>query len=109
MQLQASAVDSHLFSPQVAVNSSDDYTITSRLDVQSLTSGEVAFYIDEYDADGAWTSGQWKLGTRTAGSLDVTLTYSPTSSDVATASLQVIVSGNSGLRAHFDDARWWKR
>jgi peptidoglycan/xylan/chitin deacetylase (PgdA/CDA1 family) len=109
VRLLASAGDSHLFSPQVAVDPSDDYTITSRLDVESLPSGEVAFYIDEYDADGTWISGQWKLGTRTPGVLDVNLTYSPTSAAVATASLQVIVGGNSGLRAFVDDVRWWEK
>ncbi len=40
------------------------------------------------------------------GVSDVDLTYSPSTTDVARASLQVYVTGNSGLLAYVDDVRW---
>jgi hypothetical protein len=36
------------------------------------------------------------------------MTYSPTTTSVASASLQVIVVGNSGISAFVDDVRWTK-
>jgi hypothetical protein len=106
VKLQAAATTGHLFSPQVAVSSADSYTIEAYLN--SLSTGEVAFYIDEYDASGAWISGQYKYGNRSAGVVDVGLTYQPSTTAVASASLQVIVVGNSGASAWFDDVRWWQ-
>ena len=107
VSLQSSASNTHLFSPQVAVTPGS-YSITAFLDVKSRASGEVAFYVDEYDANGDWVSGQYKLGTQALGVVDVTMTYSPSTTGVARASLQVIVVGDSGLVAYVDDVRWWR-
>jgi peptidoglycan/xylan/chitin deacetylase (PgdA/CDA1 family) len=107
VKLQATVGNTHLFSPSVPVSFPDDYTITSYLDVQSLTGNEMAFYIDEYDTAGNWISGQYKLGYQAIGVVDVSLTYSPSTASVASASLQVIVVGDSGLAAYIDDVHWW--
>jgi peptidoglycan/xylan/chitin deacetylase (PgdA/CDA1 family) len=106
VKLQATTANTHLFSPPVAVSSANSYTIDTYLN--SLTTGEVAFYIDEYDASGAWISGQYKYGNREAGVIDVGLTYQPSTTAVASASLQVIVVGNSGASDYLDDVRWWQ-
>ena len=74
---------------------------------KTIASGEVGFYIDEYDNAGNWISGQYKTGVRSVGAGNVAMSYSPTSSTVAKASLQVIVMGNSGTAAYFDDASWY--
>jgi peptidoglycan/xylan/chitin deacetylase (PgdA/CDA1 family) len=111
VKLTATAANTHLFSPRVAVTATTtptSYTIASYVDVKTLTSGEVGFYIDEYDAAGTWISGQYKVGARAVGVLNASMTYSPTSTSVASASLQVIVVGNSGISAFVDDVRWTK-
>lgn len=96
----------HLFSPKVAADSTKSYTISSYLNLKTITSGEVGFYIDEYDAAGNWISGQYKIGIRSVRNGDVVISYTPSSASVKSASLQVIVVGNSGISAFFDDVRW---
>lgn len=107
VRLQGTAASGHLFSPQVDVTPGN-YTISAHLDIRDRTTGEVGWYIDEYDADGNWISGQWKLANSEAGTTDVDLTYSPSSADVATARLQVYVTGDPELLAYVDDVRWWR-
>ncbi|MEK0155409.1 polysaccharide deacetylase family protein [Arthrobacter oryzae] len=107
VKLTATTANKHLFSPQVAVTPGT-YKIAGYLNVAARTSGEVGFYIDEYNAAGQWISGQYKLGVAAAGVTNVDLTYSPSTTSVAKASLQVIVQGNSGLQGYFDDVRWTK-
>lgn len=107
VKLTATTANKHLFSPQVAV-APGTYKIAGYLNVAARTSGEVGFYIDEYNAAGQWISGQYKLGVAVAGVTNVDLTYSPSTTAVAKASLQVIVQGNSGMQAYVDDVRWWR-
>jgi peptidoglycan/xylan/chitin deacetylase (PgdA/CDA1 family) len=108
VRLTASAPNTHLFSPKVPVSLANTYSVTSYLNLLAITSGEVGFYIDEYDANGNWISGQYKTGVHTVSAGDVSLAYQPTSAGVASASLQVIVVGNSGISAYVDDVRWWQ-
>jgi peptidoglycan/xylan/chitin deacetylase (PgdA/CDA1 family) len=107
VSLTATTANKHLFSPQVAVTPGT-YKITGYLNVTARASGEVGFYIDEFNAAGQWISGQYKLGVAAIGVTSPDLTYSPTSTAVTKASLQVIIPGNSGLKAYFDDVRWWR-
>jgi len=107
VKMASTTANKHLFSPQVAV-AAGSYKIASYLNITARTSGEMGFYIDEYNSAGQWISGQWKLGVSAGGVTNVDLTYSPSSTAVAKASLQVIVQGNSGLQAYFDDVRWTK-
>ncbi|HSW81618.1 MAG TPA: hypothetical protein VLG40_04430, partial [Candidatus Saccharimonas sp.] len=106
--MTATTQDRHLFGPQIAVSQTNSYTITSYLNLTKITSGQVGFYIDEYDANGNWVSGQWKTGISAVSAGDVSLQYKPTSANVAKASLQVIVAGNSDISAYFDDVRWYQ-
>ncbi len=106
IELLASTQNRHLFSPQVAVTNANAYNITTYVNVDQITSGEVGFYIDEYDAAGNWISGQYKTGVSAVSAGDVTFSYTPSSAAVAKASLQVIVVGNSGIHAYVDDIRW---
>jgi peptidoglycan/xylan/chitin deacetylase (PgdA/CDA1 family) len=108
VRLGASTQNRHLFSPRVSVSASQSYSLTSFLNLQQITSGEIGFYIDEYDTAGNWISGQWKTGVAGIGAGDVSFTYTPSSASVATASLQVIVVGNSGIVAYFDHVRWFQ-
>lgn len=100
--------NTHLFSPKVTVDPLKNYNLLSYLNLQQVASGgEVGFYIDEYDASGNWVSGQYKTGVRGVSTGDVSLQYKPTSATVKTASLQIIVTANSNIKAYYDDVRWY--
>src|SRR3990167_7211614 len=108
VKLVATTANSHLFSPLVSVDSTKSYSLASYLNIVARSGGEVGFYIDEYDAAGNWISGQWKTGVTLLGSRDVGFTYTPSSASVKGASLQVIVTGGSGITAYFDHVRWYQ-
>jgi peptidoglycan/xylan/chitin deacetylase (PgdA/CDA1 family) len=106
VKLVAGVANAHLFSPVVDVTPATGYTLQAFLNVAQYTSGEVAFYIDEYDASGNWVSGQYLYGRRSAGTENVSFTYTPSSAAVAKAGLQVIVTGGSGIEAYLDTVKW---
>lgn len=106
VKLVAGTQTKHLFSPQVSVNTNTTYILKSFLNVRQLTSGEVAFYIDEYDSNGNWISGQYKAAERSAYIESLNFNYKPSSALVSKARLQIIVTGNSGITAYFDNAQW---
>ncbi|MET1033543.1 MAG: polysaccharide deacetylase family protein [Candidatus Saccharimonadales bacterium] len=108
IKMTSSTTNTHLFSPKIAVSSTKNYSLTSYLNLQSITAGELGYYIDEYDAAGNWISGQWKKAETTVGARDVALSYTPSSANVATASLQVYTTGNSGVIAFVDNVRWYQ-
>src|SRR6185312_8364696 len=68
-------------------------------------SGEVGFYIDEYDANGNWISGQWKAAENSSFVEDMNFTYKPTSAAVSKASLQIYTKANPGITAYVDNAQ----
>jgi len=107
VSLKSTTKNVHLFSPKVAVVNTKTYSLTSYLNLQQITSGEVGFYIDEYDATGNWISGHYVTGIRGVSTGDVSFQYTPSSTNVKSASLQIIVVGNSGISAYFDDVRWY--
>ena len=51
---------------------------------------------------------RYKVGVHTVGAGDVNFTYQPSSVNVAKASLQFIVVGNSGATGYLDDIRWYQ-
>jgi peptidoglycan/xylan/chitin deacetylase (PgdA/CDA1 family) len=102
------SANTHLFSPHVVVSSTHSYSMTSYLNLTALNSGEIGYYIDEYNSSGTWISGKYITGVHTIGAGDVGFTYTPSSASVASASLQIIVVGNSGAHAYFDDVRWYQ-
>lgn len=108
VKLTAGSSNAHLFSPQMSLTAGKTYTVASHLNIQSLTANEVGFYMDEYDANGNWISGQYITGDHTVGANDITFNYTPSSLNVAKASLQVIVVGNSGITAYIDNVRWYQ-
>lgn len=102
------AGNTHLFSPLVAVSADHHYGLTSFLNVAAINSGEVGLYMDEYDADGNWISGQYITGVHSVTAGNAGFTYIPSSATVAKASLQVIVVHDSGINAYFDDVKWYQ-
>jgi hypothetical protein len=106
--LKSTTKNTHLFSPKVVVNPVKSYNLISYVNLQQVSGGgEVGFFIDEYDSAGNWISGQYKTGVRGVSASDVNFTYKPSSTNVASASLQVIVTANSSISAYYDDVRWY--
>lgn len=108
ISLTSTNTNRHLFSPKIPVTSAKTYSLSSYLNVLALANNEVGFYVDEYNSTGGWVSGQYKTGVRSLGASTVSFNYTPTSTNVATASLQVIVTANSGLQAYYDDVNWFQ-
>ena len=109
VKLVSTTKNTHLFSPQVAVASGKSYSLSSYLNLKQITGtgSEVAFYVDEYNASGTWISGQYKTADHTVGVGNIGFTYTPSSANVTKASLQVIVTSNSGITAYLDNVQWF--
>jgi peptidoglycan/xylan/chitin deacetylase (PgdA/CDA1 family) len=108
VSLKSTTKNAHLFSPHITVSSTHSYSLTSYVNLLQLTGGEIGFYVDEYDSNGNWISGKYITGIRGVSSGDVSFQYTPSTASVKTASLQVIVTGNSGINAYYDDVRWYQ-
>ncbi|MEZ6331166.1 MAG: hypothetical protein R3B12_04115 [Candidatus Saccharimonadales bacterium] len=50
----------------------------------------IGFYMDEYDASGNWISGKYLYTKQSSDDEQVTLSCTPTSANVVTASIQII-------------------
>lgn len=97
--------NSQLFSEKVSVSFGSSYTISAYLNMVSF-SQDIGFYVDEYDVNGNWISGQYLATKRDGQSGNTLFNYSPISVNVASASLQVIMVAGSGTRAYIDDIQW---
>lgn len=101
--------DAELFSPTVAIDATQNYVVKSFVNVTS-TSGEIDFFVDEYDASGTWLSGKYfagLAGTTTASTIavkNVNFVYTATSATVAKVRLQVIVHGTAA-KAYVDNVQ----
>jgi peptidoglycan/xylan/chitin deacetylase (PgdA/CDA1 family) len=106
------STDSHFFSPKVAVAHGKTYLLKNYLSM--LNGGSVYFAVDEYDADGNWiswvdpnTSRAFSAEENPINAGEVSFTYTPTSANVASASLQVIVRANTNVQAYLDGSQWY--
>lgn len=106
ISMVSNSTTGYLFGPAVSVAAATTYSITTFCSITAIVSGEVGFYIDEYDANGNWVSGQWKTARTTVGSSSVAVAYRPTSTNVATAKLQIYATG-AGIQGYIDDVRWY--
>ncbi|HVA11553.1 MAG TPA: hypothetical protein VNG32_05330, partial [Candidatus Dormibacteraeota bacterium] len=70
-----------------------------------VSGGEIGFYVDEYDANGNWISGQWLKQENSVFAEDMNFTYTPSSPSVSQAALQVIATGTPGTTAYLDNAQ----
>lgn len=99
----------HLFSPKVNMTPGTTYVLKNYLNL--LNGGSVNFLIDEYDSTGKWISDidpSANMAYDAAGVDvgDVDFSYTPSSSNVASASLQVIVKG-VGVDAYYSGVQWF--
>ncbi|MDP9997549.1 S-layer homology domain-containing protein [Pseudarthrobacter sulfonivorans] len=104
IKLVSGATPAHLFSPQVSVSPTTTYLFKAFLNVAAITTGEVWFYVDEYDSSGAWISGQFKKVEDSRWVEAMNFSYTPTSANVAKASLQIGVNG-TGITAYVDNVQ----
>jgi peptidoglycan/xylan/chitin deacetylase (PgdA/CDA1 family) len=114
--LNAGGTNAHLFSPKIDINSANSYLIKNFLKITAMAGGEVSFYVDEYGVateanPSGWISGQYHAGVvyPTADGIyvrNVNFLYVPTSAEVVKASLQIIVTGGSGVQAYLDNVQW---
>lgn len=105
--LTAGPGSSHLFSPTLGVNPNSTYMIKSFLNVTTIASGSINYYIDEYDDHGKWISGQQQKAETTAFAENMNFPYHPSSKRVAKARLQLYLSPGSGIRAYVDSFQWF--
>jgi peptidoglycan/xylan/chitin deacetylase (PgdA/CDA1 family) len=102
-----SSTATHLFSPIVSVTAGQTYICNMFINVTTVTSGEVAFYIDEYDATGTYLTTQYKKSIFPSNNPLVknwNFSYVPTTG-AAKARLQVYFAANSGVAAYIDNAQ----
>ena len=100
-------INSHIFSDKVEVSSGSVYSISIFVSAESLTSG-IGFYMDEYDASGNWISGKYLYTKQSSDDEQVILSYTPTSANVVTASIQIIAIAGASNIAYIDEVRLLK-
>ena len=82
----------HLFGDKVAITFGTSYGLKAYTDSRSLVSGEVGFYVDEYDLNGNWLSGKWVSGFTDKTIANRSYVYTPTSASVKTVGVQVYMT-----------------
>ncbi len=110
--LNGREIDIELFSPRVAVTSTDKYFIKAFLNVKQLTiatRSEIAFYVDEYDANGTFIGTQYKKSEPSMWIENLNFEYIPTNATVKAARLQIVVTANSGALAFVDNIGWYSQ
>lgn len=106
IKLLSGEANASLFAPQVDVDITLEYNVSAFLNIQTLVSNEVAFYIDEYDENGDWISGQYKTAKRDTGIEIISFAYIASTSTVKKAGLQIILVANSGITGYLDEVRF---
>lgn len=105
--LTADSKPLHLYSPVISVDPHRTYMVKSFLNVIAIARGEVGYYVDEFDRQGRWISGQWKKAESSAFAEEINFPYTPSSSAVNKARVQVYVTAGSGIRAYVDSFQWF--
>jgi hypothetical protein len=98
--------ETHLFAPTISVNPNSVYVIKGYANVRNSKGGELGIYVDEYSVDGGWTSGQYSQTISMWYNNELTFAYKPTSTKVANARLQLIISATSGMIIYLDNLQW---
>lgn len=107
--ISANGADAHIWAPKVAVDANLTYAIKGYFNIQTITAGEVAFYIDEYDANGTIISNQYSSAVRYDANVNAirvrnaNFAYKPTSASVVAARMYINVQGNSGITGYVDN------
>jgi peptidoglycan/xylan/chitin deacetylase (PgdA/CDA1 family) len=107
IRLQSRERETHLFSPHVAVTPGRTYGVKAFLATERIAPGkQIGFYVDEYNAQNQWISGRYLARSNEVYVEEVNFRYSPTSTRIKSARLQVIVEGNSNAVAYLAAPKW---
>ncbi|MBI2004815.1 polysaccharide deacetylase family protein [Patescibacteria group bacterium] len=109
VKVVGTAKGGHLFGKKVSVSHGVTYGLRVYTDSQNLTSGEVGFYIDEYDESGAWVSGKWQGALYNQNVIDRSYVYQPTSVLVKTAAVQVYATPGTKGSVFIDNVELFAR
>ncbi|HYH75397.1 MAG TPA: hypothetical protein VD735_05550, partial [Candidatus Saccharimonadales bacterium] len=108
--MSAAVNNSHLFSPRVAVTAGTTYTVKAFVNVTAMTGGEVAIYVDEYDAAGTYLKTTYQSAVRYSANANAVrvantnFAYTP-SAGATTAQVYVAVQGGFGIQAYIDNVQ----
>ncbi len=107
LHLTPNTSNAHVFSSKIAIDSATTYRWSQYMKSQTA-GGEFGFYIDEYDSNGNWISGQWKGMISGAINGTMQVSYTPTSSQVKSINLQYYVVANSTFDLFIDSVFFGK-
>lgn len=99
----------HLFGQKIPVSFGVTYGLRAYTDSRNLKTGEVGFYIDEYDQNDAWISGKWLGGFTNQNVVDKSFKYTPTSASVKTAAVQVYITARTTGNVFIDNIELFAR
>ena len=103
VKMTGSATVAHLFSDMINVVPGKDYLVNAYYNTIGLTAGEFGFYVDEYDANGTWLSGQF-LGSIANGTVGFfNKIIQTTSTLVSQFRLQAYLNPNSTGSVYVDN------
>lgn len=103
VEITGAAQAAHLLSQNVPVENGELYGIQAYLDSSFLTGGEVGFYIDEYNQQNEWISGQWLGAYNYQTVTQFNKQYAPGSAQVAMLNVQVYIAAGSQGHAFVDN------
>lgn len=103
VQFVSAGKSSHFFSNPVIADPKTTYSLEVFVNANALTAGEIGFYVDEYDANNTWISGQW-LGKVDPDTVKYyTSYYQPSSLAVNNFRIQTYLTANAGGSAYIDN------
>ncbi len=105
VRLRPTDQTSHLFSPKVSVSDTTMYVVKLYVTLRSIQGGEVGIYIDEYNSDGAWVSGQYKAREASVYTEMLNVSYVPSSVQVKKARVQLYRTGVTALDGYIDSVQ----
>lgn len=109
IQMTGNVKAGHLFSQKIPVSFDTTYGLRVYTDSRLLMTGEVGFYMDEYDQNGAWISGKWFGGFDNQNVIDKSFVYKPTSVAVKTAAIQIYMTAGSTGSVYVDNIELFAR
>jgi len=107
LHLTPNTTSAHAFSSRINVGYGNNYIWKQYLKTVNA-GGEFGFYVDEYDTDGNWISGQWKDAIYSAFNGIKQISYSPTSNRVISIGLQYYTTDNSTFDLYTDSVSFTK-
>ncbi len=108
LYISANGADAHIWAPKVTIDPTKTYIIKGYFNIKTITAGEVAYYVDEYDANGAVINTQYSSAVRYDANVNAirvknaNFAYKPTVGAVA-ARIYINVQGNSGITGYMDN------